>query len=116
MSCDLQSLMSADTSDPEQLEALLQQCTAAMESPKLWFWAIAFTVVGAVVGAFIGKHKKTVARDALLGAALGPIGWIVSLCLPAPRPRPQCPACHQPVNAGDAYCRRCGAATGVAPR
>jgi hypothetical protein len=66
-------------------------------------------VVGAIVGGLIGRRKNTVVRDALLGGALGPIGWIISLVLPAPRPKPVCAACKHPVDAGDVHCRHCGA-------
>jgi len=110
MNCDLQALANVDTADPDQAMALLQECTQALESPELWLWTIAFTIVGAVVGGLIGRRKKTVMRDVILGAALGPIGWIISLCLPAPKPAPACPACKQEVAVGDRHCRHCGAA------
>jgi hypothetical protein len=109
MSCDLSALTSLDPTDPDQANQLLQECTAAATDPTLWFWTIAFTVVGAVVGAWIGKRKNAVTRDAILGATLGPIGWIISWCLPAPKPKPTCPACKGEVGAGDAHCRHCGA-------
>ena len=113
MSCDLQALANIDPADPDQANAVLQQCMAVVEDPHLWFWAIVFTVVGAIVGFYIGKRKKAVTRDTILGAALGPIGWIISLCLPVPRARPSCPQCKQAVDAGDAHCRRCGARLGA---
>ena len=110
MSCDFSALATIDPADPEQANALLQQCTAALTDPKLWFWAIVFTVVCAAVGALIGKYKNAIVRDAILGAALGPIGWIISLFLPTAKPKPVCPACKRPVAAGDVHCRHCGAA------
>lgn len=112
MNCDFSALENIDLADPEQANALLQQCTAALTDPSLWLWAIAFTVVCAAVGALIGKYKNSIARDALLGAALGPIGWVISLCLaqPKPKPKPVCRACRRIVAAGDAHCRHCGAA------
>ena len=109
MSCDFAALNAIDPNDPDQAAQLLQECTHALMDPALWFWAIAFTVVGAVVGYAIGKRKQTVTRDVLLGAALGPIGWVISLLLPAPKPKPQCPACKGKTDAGDAHCRHCGA-------
>jgi hypothetical protein len=110
MSCDFAALANLDPSDPDQANRLLQQCTSTLTDPWLWFWAIAFTVVGAVVGVWIGRRKNAVGRDALLGAALGPIGWIISLCLPAVKtPPPACPACKRAVDARDAHCRHCGA-------
>ena len=109
MACDLASLATADSSDPEQLLQVLDQCTQVLSDPRLWFWAIVITIICAVVGAMIGKHKNAVVRDAILGAALGPIGWIISLCLPASKPKPVCPACKRAVEASDAHCRHCGA-------
>ena len=89
---------------------MLDECTRALTDPRLWFWTIAFTVACGFVGALIGRRRKTVVRDAILGAALGPIGWIVSLFLGVPKPRPQCPSCRREVGAADAHCRHCGAA------
>lgn len=110
MSCDLSALSNIDTGDPEQAADLLAQCTAALADPTLWIWAIVFTVVCGVVGALIGKYKNAVARDVFLGLLLGPIGWIVSLLLPAHKPRPKCVACGKFVDPGDRHCRHCGAA------
>ncbi|MBU6198956.1 MAG: hypothetical protein KGI64_06290 [Xanthomonadaceae bacterium] len=109
MACDLSALSNLDPTDPEAAQRLLDQCTAALTDPSLWIWAIVFTVVCAAVGALIGKYKNAVARDALLGAALGPIGWIISLLLPAHKPAPKCAACGKTVDAGDKHCRHCGA-------
>jgi hypothetical protein len=108
MSCDFGALNAIDPNDPDQATQLLQECTHALMDPTLWFWAIAFTVVGAVVGYFIGKRKHAVARDVLLGAALGPIGWLISLALPVAKPKPTCPVCNREVAVGDAHCRHCG--------
>jgi hypothetical protein len=108
MACDFSALDQIDTSDPEQANALLQQCTAALLSPDLWAWAIGLTIVGAVVGAWIGRKKNTVVRDALLGAALGPIGWIISWRMPRKPVVKNCPRCKAAVGPGDAYCKTCG--------
>jgi hypothetical protein len=109
MSCDFGALANIDPTDPEQAPHLLEECTRVLTDPTLWVWAIAFTVVGAVIGAWIGKRKNAVVRDALLGASLGPIGWIISLVLPVVKPKPTCAACKRAVEAGDAHCRHCGA-------
>jgi len=77
--------------------------------PRIWLWAIVLTVVCGAIGAMIGKRKNAVVRDMVLGAALGPIGWIISLCLPVAKPKPHCPRCKREVAAGDAHCRHCGA-------
>jgi len=113
VACDFSALNSIDPGDPEQAARLLDECTQALIDPTLWIWALAITVVGALVGAFIGKYKHAIVRDAILGAALGPIGWIISLCLPVPKPAPRCPACRREVAAGDAHCRHCGAKLSV---
>jgi hypothetical protein len=109
MSCDISAFTNLDSTDPDQATQLLQECTNALTDPMLWFWTIAFTIVGALVGAMIGKRKNAVARDVILGAALGPIGWIISWYLPAHVAKPRCPACQQEVDAADAHCRYCGA-------
>ena len=109
MACDFTALANVDSEDPEQLLQLLDQCTRAATDPRLWAWAIALTIIGGVVGAWIGKRKNAVVRDAILGAALGPIGWIISWFLPVSRSKPACPACKREVGAGDAHCRHCGA-------
>ena len=109
MACDLSALSNLDPGDPEQAARLLDECTRALTSPRLWFWTIVVTVVCAAVGALIGRYKNAVVRDAILGAALGPIGWIISLCLPASKPKPTCPSCKRDVDAADAHCRHCGA-------
>jgi hypothetical protein len=110
MACDFSALSNLDPQDAEQTLRLIDECTQTLSDPRLWLWALVLTVVCGAVGAMIGRRKNTVVRDAVLGAALGPIGWIISLCLPAQRPPPACPACKREVGAADAHCRHCGAA------
>jgi len=115
MSCDFSALQRIqDADDPEQAAELLAQCMSALADPTLWIWLIAFTVVCGVVGALIGKYKHAVARDTLLGLLLGPIGWIISLMLPAQKAKPKCAACGKFVDAGDKHCRHCGASLAAA--
>lgn len=109
MACDLSTLATLDTQDAGQLMQVIDECTRAITDPRLWWWAIVFTIACAAVGALIGRYKHAVVRDAILGAALGPIGWIVSLCLPRATPKARCLACGREVDAGDVHCRRCGA-------
>lgn len=113
MSCDFSALANLDPTDPDATQRLLEQCTQTLTDPTLWIWAIVFTVVCTAVGAWIGKYKNSVVRDALLGAALGPIGWIISLLLPVQKSKPVCPQCRKPVDAGDVHCRHCGAKLGA---
>jgi hypothetical protein len=112
VSCDFSTLLNLDSGDLDQLNDALQECSAVLEDPMLWVWAVLFTVFCAAVGALIGKYKNAVRRDALLGAVFGPFGWIVSLLLPKVQPKRQCPACKRPVDAADAHCRHCGTALG----
>jgi hypothetical protein len=109
MACDLTTLAALDTQDPEQLLQLIEECRRVVADPRLWWWAIVITIACAGVGALIGRYKHAVVRDAILGAALGPIGWVISLCLPASKPAPRCRACGHAVDAADAHCRHCGA-------
>ena len=92
MSCDFTALSNLDPTDPDATQRLLEQCTATLTDPTLWIWAIVFTVACAAVGALIGKYKNAIARDTLLGLALGPIGWAISLLLPARKPPAKCGA------------------------
>ena len=110
MSCDFSALSKVqDAGDPEQAAELLAECTSVLNDPSLWIWAIVFTIVCGVVGALIGRYKNAVARDVALGLLLGPIGWVISLILPARMPQPKCRACGKSVDVGDKHCRHCGA-------
>ena len=109
MACDFAALGSIDPNDPEQASALLHECMGVAFSPQLWIWAIAITVVGALVGAWIGTRHNAVKRDAILGATLGPLGWIISWNLPERAAPRICPACSGIVQPGDVHCRHCGA-------
>lgn len=115
MACDFSALSNLDPTDPDAAQRLLEQCTATLTDPTLWIWAIVFTVACAAVGALIGKYKNAIARDTLLGLALGPIGWAISLLLPARKPPMKCSACGKVVDAADKHCRHCGAAISPSP-
>ncbi len=107
--CDVATLLRAlQSDDPEAQMQVLDACFATLTDPTLWYWLIGFTVVSALVGALIGKYKNAVVRDTLLGLALGPIGWGISLLLPKAVTKPPCRACGKPVDAGDRRCRHCG--------
>ena len=117
MNCDLPALLDAlNSDDVDQQMQTLDACFAALTDPTLWYWLIGFTVVCALVGALIGKYKNAVVRDTLLGLALGPIGWLISLLLPKAAAKPSCRACGKPVEAGDKYFRHCGAKPGAEPK
>jgi hypothetical protein len=114
MDCDVSTLLDAiQSGDADQQMQALASCSDSVFDPTLWYWLIGFTIVCAVVGALIGKYKNAVVRDTVLGLALGPIGWLISLLLPkraknASGP-PYCGSCGKSVIAGDKYCRHCGA-------
>lgn len=112
--CDVATLTQAlQSGDPDQQMQALDACSAVLTDPTLWYWLIGLTLFCALVGALIGKYKHAVVRDMLLGLALGPIGWGISLLLPRAVPKPPCRACGKPVEAGDKYCRHCGMALGT---
>lgn len=73
-----------------------------------WWLLIAITVVGIVGGGLIGWWRGTFWRDVALGATLGPLGWIVSIVLPA-RVR-KCLACGHRNAAKQSICTRCSEA------
>ncbi|MBS0516424.1 MAG: hypothetical protein JSS16_13240 [Proteobacteria bacterium] len=111
LNCDVATLLHAlQSDDPDAQMQVLDACFATLTDPTLWYWLIGFTVVSALVGALIGKYKQAVVRDTLLGLALGPIGWGISLLLPKAVRKPRCRTCGKPVDAGDRHCRHCGAA------
>ena len=77
LECTFGSLSKVDQTDPEAVQALLQSCVDTLLSPSLWGWAIALTLICAVIGALIGRSKGRWLAGFVWGAALGPIGWIV---------------------------------------
>lgn len=95
-----------DGSDPAGLERVLEACTAALLDPVLWWWALAFTVVGAAGGALIGWFRGRLAVGLILGAALGPLGWLAMPLLPANYVA--CPSCSCNNRPGAKRCRHCG--------
>jgi hypothetical protein len=110
LTCDIATLMQAlQSADPDEQMQVLDACYAVLADPTLWYWLLGFTVVSGLVGALIGKYKNAVVRDTLLGLALGPIGWGISLLLPKTVSKPPCAACGKPVDGGDKHCRHCGA-------
>jgi hypothetical protein len=111
LNCDVAALTQAlQSADPDEQMQALDTCFAVLADPTLWYWAIGLTIVCALVGALIGKYKNAVVRDTLLGLALGPIGWGISLLLPKVVAKPPCKTCGKPTEAGDKFCRHCGAA------
>jgi hypothetical protein len=69
-------------------------------------FALCYVVVGAGVGLAIADVRGIKVGGAVLGAVLGPIGWLILLCLET---RPRCPACLGRVNVGARQCCHCAA-------
>lgn len=69
--------------------------------------ALTWVVAGALGGAAIGWIKNRLWRGVLLGATLGPIGWlVVGLLEGAFR---ECPACSRPIRVQARVCPHCHA-------
>ncbi|HSX61752.1 MAG TPA: hypothetical protein VLF18_16290 [Tahibacter sp.] len=92
--------------DPDAPDASLQLFLRIMGMVDwmLLFW---LTLACMAVGGLIGWWRGAFWRDVALAAALGPLGWIVSLLLPPPRRA--CRACGRPNPLSVANCRYCGA-------
>ena len=97
-----QVLDGVDLSDPNAAWVVFWRLMDMVD----WWLLIAITLVGVVGGGLIGWWRGTFWRDVMLGAALGPIGWIVSLVLPS-RVR-TCLACGHRNAARQVTCTRCG--------
>jgi hypothetical protein len=74
---------------------------------------VIWLLAGAGVGAAIGQGKGRAGEGAVLGALLGPIGWILAaIALNYPR---KCPACFGGVPEAAAVCQHCGRELPPAP-
>ncbi len=58
------------------------------------------------VGFYLGGLKARPWAGAILGLALGPVGWLITGALPSLKPR--CPFCRSLLNDGAVKCHRCG--------
>ncbi len=67
----------------------------------------AWLVVGGVVGAAVGWWRNRLWAGLMLGALLGPIGWLITAGLRARFI--ECPACSRAVRVQAAVCGHCGA-------
>ncbi|HKE47179.1 MAG TPA: zinc ribbon domain-containing protein [Rhodanobacteraceae bacterium] len=106
LECTLASLASVDQTDPEAVQALLQQCTSALLDPALWEWALGLTLACALIGAGIGWVKGRWLAGLVWGAALGPIGWLVVAL--SKSGLQECPECGRRNRADAKVCRFCG--------
>jgi len=106
LECTLGALAGIDQSDPDALQALMRECLSTLLDPAMWEWALAITVVCALIGALIGWSKGRWLSGLVWGAALGPIGWLVTaLSKSGLRECPECGRRNQPAAK---VCRFCG--------
>lgn len=67
---------------------------------------IIWVIVGGLVGYLCGQSKGRESEGLMLGAVLGPIGWLVMLC--AQDKRQRCIECGGVVVVGARKCLHCG--------
>jgi hypothetical protein len=60
-----------------------------------------------MIGFLIGRTKLQGASGFIWGCLLGPVGWVIVLCLP--HGGPPCQECLAPLNPLATRCRHCGA-------
>ena len=68
-------------------------------------WGVFWVVIGAVVGRVIGAARNNPKGGLMLGAILGPIGWLLAFFSDD---RPECPQCKNRVQPGARICPHCG--------
>jgi len=105
LECTLTSLSNVDQTDPVAIQDLMRVCIDTLLDPVLWEWALALTLICALVGAAIGWAKGRWLAGFVWGAALGPIGWVViALSKTTLRECPECGRRNQPAAKVCHYC------------
>jgi len=73
---------------------------------EILFYFFAAITFGGGIGYVIGKTRSRGSEGFLLGLLLGPIGWIITLLIPAGGAK--CPECMGDVPYGARRCKNCG--------
>jgi hypothetical protein len=72
-----------DADSPDAFIHIFLNLLNLMPWAAMFWWSVAFVVVGAALGWLRGRTMEGI----VWSAALGPIGWIIVLMKPASRPR-----------------------------
>ena len=81
----------------------MDELDATIYAVIAFFWIL----LCGLVGGLLGKSRGRTAAGALFGAFLGPIGWLITVLLPAEGRK--CPECLGVVPDGARRCKHCGA-------
>ena len=76
-----------DPDSPDAFFRIFLNLLNLMPWAAMFWWSVAFVVVGAVLGWFRGRTVEGI----VWAAVFGPIGWVVVLMKPLKRPRVQPP-------------------------
>lgn len=110
--CSLETLQRLDATAPGAVQALLDACLGVLLDPVLWTWLLLAMLACGLAGLWIGWLRGRWLAGLLWGAALGPVGWLVTGLLPVRGPA--CPACSRPNPPAVRSCRHCRASLGQA--
>lgn len=76
-------MQGVDPDAPDAFVRIFANLMSLVPWAALFWWNVLFIVVGALLGRWRGRLGEGIAWAALLG----PIGWIVIVLRPAPKPR-----------------------------
>jgi hypothetical protein len=83
--------------------------TAVADNPAVGLlMAILPLAINIPIGYLLGRSKGRQCDGIIWSVLLGPIGWIITLCLSDGTPRPRCPECLSWVHPGASRCCHCG--------
>lgn len=79
-----------DPSAPDAFWQMYAHVLALVPWQALWWWNLAFALVGALLGRWHGSWRRGLAW----GLVLGPVGWLVTIFRPPAAPRLPPPLPH----------------------